>query len=122
LKTEVLDKTGVKDSYPSKSGKLDKAPMRMLQDLVLVRRDPPEIKYNGLLYVPHIAQEKCLKGTVLAVGPGMKWDDGSILLTQLKPGDRIVFTESINVPYGDVVEDGALVTLRERDVIGILED
>lgn len=96
--------------------------LRPLQDRVLVRRDPVEVYFKGMILVPEIGQEKALKGTVLAVGPGQKWDDGSVLLPQVKQGDRVLFSGSVNMPYSDLVGEGDLIMMSEKDILGVLPE
>jgi chaperonin GroES len=101
-------------------GNLGWCGLRPLHDRVLVRRDPPAEQTVGGIVIPEMGKEKALTGTVIAVGPGTEWGDGVFHKTQLKPGDRVVFSLSVNVPYADLVQDGDLVMMSERDVLGVL--
>ena len=94
--------------------------IRPLHDRVLVQRDHAPEQTAGEIVVPDQAREKALTGTVIAVGPGTEWADGVFRKTQVKPGDRVMFSLSVNVPYADLVEDGELVMMAERDILGIL--
>ncbi len=95
--------------------------LRPLHDRVLVRRDADSETSGGGIIVPHIAQEKALRGTVIAAGPGKRDANGVFQSTMVKPGDRVVFSGSVNMPYPDLVEDGDLVMMSEADILGILE-
>lgn len=65
--------------------------IRPLRDRVIVRRDPPNDKTPGGLYVPETARTKVTIGTVLAVGPGAFEQNGTRRPVDVKVGDRIVF-------------------------------
>ena len=92
---------------------------RPLQDRVLVRRVDEEEKTAGGIIIPDTAQEKPSEGKVVAVGSGVRADDGSIRQLDVKVGNRILFGK-----FGgtDVKVDGEdLIILRESDILGIIE-
>ena len=92
---------------------------RPLQDRVLVRRVGEEEKTAGGIIIPDTAQEKPSEGKVVAVGSGVRADDGSIRQLDVKVGNRILFGK-----FGgtDVKVDGEdLIILRESDILGIVE-
>lgn len=55
-------------------------------DRVVVLQDPPKEKSSGGVIIPETAQEKSMKGTVVAVGPGTK----DTKMTA-KVGDSVLF-------------------------------
>ena len=60
------------------------------------------------------------EGKIVAVGSGVRADDGSIRKLDVKTGDRILFGK-----FGgtDVKVDGEdLIILRESDILGIVEN
>ena len=65
--------------------------IRPLQDRVVVRRKEEETKSAGGIVLPGSAAEKPSRGEVLAVGPGKKKEDGSLMPVDLKVGDKILF-------------------------------
>ena len=92
---------------------------RPLQDRVLVRRVDEEEKTAGGIIIPDTAQEKPSEGKVVAVGSGVRADDGSIRPLDVMVGNRILFGK-----FGgtDVKVDGEdLIILRESDILGIIE-
>ena len=92
---------------------------RPLQDRVLVRRVGEEEKTAGGIIIPDTAQEKPSEGKVVAVGSGVRADDGSIRQLDVKVGNRILFGK-----FGgtDVKVDGEdLIIPRESDILGIVE-
>ncbi len=93
---------------------------RPLHDRVLVRRVGEEEKTAGGIIIPDTAQEKPSEGKIVAVGSGVRADDGSIRKLDVKAGDRVLFGK-----FGgtDVKVDGEdLMILRESDILGIVEN
>ena len=93
---------------------------RPLHDRVLVRRVGEEEKTAGGIIIPDTAQEKPSEGKIVAVGSGVRSDDGSIRKLDVKAGDRVLFGK-----FGgtDVKVDGEdLIILRESDILGIVEN
>ena len=93
---------------------------RPLHDRVLVRRVGEEEKTAGGIIIPATAQEKPSEGKIVAVGSGVRADDGSIRKLDVKAGDRVLFGK-----FGgtDVKVDGEdLIILRESDILGIVEN
>ena len=90
-----------------------------LHDRVLLRRVGEEEKSAGGIIIPDTAQEKPSEGVVVAVGSGVRADDGSIRKLDVKAGDRVLFGK-----FGgtDVKVDGEdLLILRESDILGVVE-
>ena len=91
-----------------------------LHDRVLVRRVGEEEKTAGGIIIPDTDQEKPSEGKIVAVGSGVRADDGSIRKLDVKAGDRVLFGK-----FGgtDVKVDGEdLIILRESDILGIVEN
>lgn len=64
-------------------------------DRVLVK---PVSKEEGVttsfgIIIPDTAKEKPEQGTVVAVGPGKKNDDGKIVPVSVKVGDKVMFSK-----------------------------
>ena len=90
-----------------------------LHDRVLLRRVGEEEKSAGGIIIPDTAQEKPSEGVVVAVGSGVRADDGSVQALDVKVGDRVLFGK-----FGgtDVKVDGEdLLILRETDILGVVE-
>ena len=64
---------------------------RPLHDRVLVRRVDEDTKTKGGIIIPDSAQEKPLRGTVLAVGPGKTLDSGKRADTGISVGDEVLY-------------------------------
>ena len=93
---------------------------RPLHDRVLVRRVGEEEKTAGGIIIPDTAQEKPSEGKVVAVGSGVRADDGSIRKLDVKAGDRVLFGKFGGTDVKVAGED--LIILRESDIFGIVEN
>ena len=91
---------------------------RPLGDRVLVKRVEEEEKTKGGIIIPDTAKEKPQEGEVVAVGPGVRDEDGKHVALELKAGDRILFGKWSGT---EVKIDGAdLIIMKESDVLGVL--
>jgi chaperonin GroES len=92
--------------------------LRPLQDRVLVRRVEPEVKSAGGIFIPDTAQEKPTEGEVVAVGPGMRDEEGKVHPLDVKSGDRVLFGKWSGT---EVKLDGEdLMIMKEADIMGVL--
>ena len=93
--------------------------LRPLQDRVLVRRIEPEAKTAGGIFIPDTAQEKPTEGEVVAVGPGMRDEEGEVQPLEVKSGDRVLFGKWSGT---EVKLDGEdLMIMKETDIMGVLD-
>jgi len=93
--------------------------LRPLQDRVLVRRIEPEAKTAGGIFIPDTAQEKPTEGEVVAVGPGMRDEEGKVQPLEVKSGDRVLFGKWSGT---EVKLDGEdLMIMKETDIMGVLD-
>jgi len=92
---------------------------RPLHDRVLVRRVKEEEKTKGGIIIPDTAKEKPQEGKVMAVGTGIRGDDGKITPLDVKAGDRILFGKWSGT---EVTIDGEeLIIMKESDILGIVD-
>ncbi len=91
---------------------------RPLHDRVLVKRTDAEEKTAGGIIIPDTAKEKPMQGEVVAVGSGVRGEDGKIVALDVKAGDRILFGKWSGT---EVKVDGVeLLIMKESDILGIL--
>jgi len=64
---------------------------RPLGDRVLVKRVEEESKTKGGIIIPDTAKEKPQEGKIVAVGTGVRGDDGKVTPLDVKAGDRVLF-------------------------------
>ena len=92
---------------------------RPLHDRVVVRRIEAEDKTKGGIITPDTVKEKPQEGEVVAVGPGARDENGKLVPTELKPGERILFGKWSGT---EVKIDGEeLLIMKETDVMGVIE-
>ena len=90
-----------------------------LHDRVLVRRVESEEKTAGGLIIPDSAKEKPAEGEIVAVGAGLRDDDGDRIPLDVKVGDKVLFGQYA----GSTVKiDGEeLLVMSESEVFGVIE-
>ena len=77
-----------------------------------------EMTASGIV-LPETAKEKPQKGTVLAVGPGDRDEDGDRIPMDVKEGDTVLFAKYSGT---EIKMDGKkLLILRESDILAILQ-
>lgn len=92
---------------------------RPLHDRVLVRRLESESKTAGGIIIPDAAKEKPMQGEILAIGSGLRKEDGSIHPLDVKSGDIILFGKWSGT---EITIDGEeLLVMKESDIMGILD-
>ena len=92
---------------------------RPLHDRVLVRRVESDTKTAGGIIIPDTAKEKPQEGEVVAVGSGVRRDDGSVVALDVKAGDKVLFGKWSGT---EVKVDGEeLLIMKESDIMGIME-
>ena len=93
--------------------------LRPLQDRVLICRVEPEAKTAGGILIPDTAQEKPMEGELVAVGPGVRSEDGQLHPLDVKTGDRVLFGKWSGT---EVKLDGEdLMIMKESDIMGVVD-
>ena len=91
---------------------------RPLNDRVAIQAMEIEEKTTGGIIIPDNAQEKPIKGKVVAVGNGAKDANGKIVPLEVKAGDIVLYGKWGNTEIK--VEGQDLVIMKESDIVGIL--
>ncbi len=94
--------------------------LRPLHDRVVVRRLEAEEKTAGGIIIPDTAKEKPQQGEVVAVGPGVRDENGKITPLDVKVGDRVLFGKWSGTEVRIDGED--LLIMKESDIMGVLEE
>ena len=93
---------------------------RPLHDRVLVRRVKEEEKSKGGIIIPDTVKEKPQEGKIVAVGIGVRAEDGKVTPLDVKAGDRILFGKWSGT---EVTIDGEeLLIMKESDILGIVDN
>jgi len=94
--------------------------IKPLGNRIVVKRIEAEEKTAGGIVLPDTAKEKPKQGEVIAVGEGTRTDDGKTIPTQVKKGDRVVFSSYAGTEV--TLGDEEFLIMKEDDVLGILEE
>jgi chaperonin GroES len=90
-----------------------------LHDRVIIEAAEKESKTASGIILPDSAQEKPLRGKVLAVGPGKTLDSGKLATPDVKTGDTVLYGKYAGT---EVTVDGTdYIILRADDILAILE-
>lgn len=96
-----------------------KTKFRPLADNVLLSRlDAEKVTKTGIV-IPDIAQEKQVKATVLAVGPGRRNRNGSVQEPAVKVGDVVLLGKWAGSEIK--IDDQECVVLKEDDILAVVE-
>ena len=93
--------------------------IKPLHDRVIVKRSEAEEKTASGIIIPDTAKEKPQEGEVIAVGTGIRKDDGSLLPLAVKAGDRVLFGKYAGTEIK--VDGDDLLMMKEDDILGIIE-
>jgi len=78
-----------------------------------------EVTAGGIV-LPDTAKEKPQKGTILAIGPGDRDDEGKRIALDVKEGDVVLYAKYSGT---EIKVDGKkLLILRESDILAIIEN
>lgn len=100
---------------------MTKVNIRPLADRVVVEpMEEEEVTFaGGKLVLPETAKEKPQKGTILAVGPGRKDDEGKLIPMDVKEGDQVLYAKYAGTEIK--VEGKKLLILKESDILAVVE-
>lgn len=91
-----------------------------LEDRLVVLPDEANKMTAGGLHMPDIAKDKPQQGEVVSVGEGRTKEDGTILPTKSKVGDKVLFT-----PFSGSeieLEGKKHIVIREIEVLAIVRE
>lgn len=93
--------------------------IKPLHDRVIVKRSDAEQKTASGIIIPDTAKEKPQEGVVIAVGKGIRKEDGTVLPLDVKKGDKVLFGKYAGT---EIKLDGEeLLMMKEDDILGIIE-
>ncbi len=93
--------------------------IKPLHDRVIVKRNDAEQKTASGIIIPDTAKEKPQEGTVIAVGTGIRKEDGTVLPLDVKEGDKVLFGKYAGT---EIKIDGEeLLMMKEDDILGVIE-
>jgi len=86
---------------------------------ILIRRDNAEEKSRGGILIPETDRPKPTRGKVIAVGNGRRSEDGVIVPSQVKVGDRVAFT--LHGHTDICIEGTELLLVKETNIFCVIE-
>lgn len=90
------------------------------KDWVVVKSDAEETTTSGgIVLAPSTNKEKPQRGMVVAVGPGKKLDDGTLVAMDIKVGDHVLYGKYSGSEFKLDKED--YMMLREDDIMAIIK-
>lgn len=94
--------------------------MRPIGNRVLVSLDPVKTETESGLYIPKSEQStKVREGTIVAVGPGRKTRENTVIEPEVQKGERVL----VNPKNGVMIDyDEELVLMEEIDMYIVLEE
>ncbi len=93
--------------------------IRPLHDRVIVRRLEEETTSPGGIVIPDNAKEKPMRGEIVAVGNGLRLDNGDTRALDVNKGDKVLFGKYAGTEVK--VNNEELLVLREEDIMAIIE-
>ena len=94
------------------------AKIKPMADRVVIEPLEETEEMRGGLYIPDTAKEKPMQGTVIAVGPGRRSDQGELIEVELKEGDKILYGKYSGTEV--TVDGNEYLIVRESDVLAVL--
>lgn len=92
--------------------------VKPLNNKILVKRSKAQTTKGGII-LPETAQEKPKEGEVVAVGPGLRDEDGTLHPLEVNVGDRVLFSSYAGTEVQGTGEEEFLI-MSEEDVLGVL--
>ena len=92
--------------------------LKPLNDRIIVTPAEAETRTASGLVLPDSAQEKPQRGKVIAVGPGKRLDNGTLVRPDVNVGDSVLYGKYSGTEVRLAGED--YVILRAEDVLGIV--
>jgi chaperonin GroES len=91
-----------------------------LHDRVVIKRLNADTKTASGLIIPDAVAEKPDQGTVVAVGPGRRTVDGTVIPMTVQVNDRVLFGKQAGQAVK--IKGEEVLILTEEEIYGIIED
>jgi len=94
--------------------------LKPLNDNLIVKPLMQETQTSSGIFIPETGEKKPGQGEVIAVGPGLTKDDGSIKSMSVAVGDKILFRKYS--PDDFEINGEKVLVLSEKDVLAIISN
>ena len=92
--------------------------LKPLGDRIVVKPSEQEEQTASGIFLPETAKEKPQQGTIIAVGPGTRNDNGDRVALEVAEGDLVLYAKYAGTTIK--VEGDELLILKESDVLAIV--
>ncbi len=94
--------------------------LRPLADRVVIEPSEGEEQTPTGIFLPETAKEKPQQGTILAVGPGRRDDNGKLIAMDVKANDKVLYAKYAGT---EIKVDGKkLLILKESDILAVVNN
>lgn len=95
--------------------------IKPLYDKVVVEviKETEKTTASGFI-IPGLNEERPNEAIVIAVGPGLDLENGTKMIPDVKPGDRVVFAKYQGHEFKDGGKD--YLILAYRDIVAVIEE
>lgn len=90
-----------------------------LHDRVLLKRLESDAKTAGGIIIPDTAKEKPAQAEVVAVGTGVRDENGKLVPLAVSVGDTVLFSKWSGTEIN--LDGSELLVVKESDILGIIE-
>lgn len=94
--------------------------LRPLGDRVVIRPIEQEEQTKSGIFLPETAKEKPQQGTVVAVGPGARDDDGDRIALDVQVNDTVLYAKYAGTSIK--IDGQEYLILKESDVLAVVEN
>lgn len=92
--------------------------LKPLGDRIVVQPSEGEEQTSSGIFLPETAKEKPQEGTVVAIGPGARDDDGKRIPMDVAVDDKVLYAKYSGTTIK--VEGEEILILKESDVLAVL--
>ena len=92
--------------------------LKPLHDRIIIEAAERETTTASGIILPDSAQEKPLRGTVIAVGPGKMLDSGKLATMEIAVGETVLYGKYAGTEV--TVEGDDYIILRSDDVLAVV--
>ncbi len=89
--------------------------LKPLADRVIIKQTEAEVKTKSGIVLPDSAQDKPNEGKIVAVGPGKRSDDGTVIGLDVKVGDVVIYSSYAGTKFKFDGEE--LLIIGESDIL-----
>lgn len=91
-----------------------------IHDRVVIKRIKADTQSAGGIIIPETTSEKPDQGVVVAVGPGRRTEDGSLVPMSLRVDDKVLFGKFAGQAVK--IQGEEILVLREEEVYAVIEE